>query len=167
MTTITRSLHLSYSCILCYLQISKIAKKSDNDSDSDDDDDDRKEILANIPKAVYTGNDYCKDDSHKYQLNGWSLAGAQRIKALTALVVKNRLEYSRSFDRRMRKFVELKRIAQTNKSKKRKKAICPGDVIVIQSDLDLDPAAMFPDHNANDFNDENDALMQLDDDVFE
>lgn len=166
MTTITHFIFLTLVS-LCYLQISKIAKQSDNDNDSDDDDADSKAILANIPKALYTGADHNKDDSHKYQLNGWSLAGAQRMQALTALVVRNRLEYSRSFDRRMRKFVELKRIAQTNTSKKRKKAICPGDVIVIQSDLDLDPAAMFPDHNANDFNDENDALMQLDDDEFE
>lgn len=107
-------------------------------------------IMDNIPKAKYTGNNYCKDDSHKYQLSGWSLSGAQRIKELTTLVVKNRLQYSMSFDMRMRKFVQLKQTTNTSRGKKRR-ATYTGDVITIQSDLDLDPSTMFPDHNANDF----------------
>ena len=155
-----------YLLLLCLLQITKLARQQDDDVDSDDDNA-TDNIYANIPKAEYTGNDHCKDDRNKYELNGWSLAGAQRITELTALVVQNRLQYSTSFDRRMRKFVYLKQAADESKSKKRKKAIHPADIIVIQSDLDLDPAAMFPEHNANDYAEENNALMQLDDEAYE
>ena len=145
-------------------QITQFTIKPDDDIDSDDDNAVAADILANLPKAKYTGYDNCKDDStHLYQLNGWSLAGAQRIKELTSLVVHNRLQYSLSFDRRMRKFVEYKQTADTSKSKKRKHENQFADVIVIQSDLELDPSAMFPEHNATDYADENDALMQLND----
>lgn len=148
-------------------QLTKIGPQLDNDSDTDDDDDGTKAIRANIPKALYTGTDHCKADSNKYQLNGWSFAGAQRIHALTALVVKNRLEYNTSFNSRMRKFVNLKQLEHANRSKKRKSAMCTGNVLTIQSDLDLDPAAMFPQHNAGDYADENNELMQLDDGAIE
>ena len=80
--------------------------------------------------------------------------------------MKNRLQYSMSFDRRMRKFVQLKQTTNTSRSSKRK-TIHNGEVLTTQSDLELDPATMFPDHNANDFAAANEALQGLDDDDFE
>lgn len=121
-------------------------------------------VRDNIPKAKYTGSDFCKEESHKYHLNGWSLAGAQRIKQLTALVVKNRMQYNTSFDLRMWTFVERKQTTNSRKSKKRKAVFC-GDVLTIQSDLELDPATMYPDHNPNDYTAQNNALMLIDDDA--
>lgn len=71
-----------------------------------------------------------------------------------------------SFDMRMRKFVQLKQTTNTSRGKKRR-ATYTGDVITIQSDLDLDPSTMFPDHNANDFAEANEALQNLVDHEFE
>ena len=153
---------IPFSC-----QLTKIGPKLDNDSDADDDDDDTKALRANIPQALYTGTDHCKADRNRYHLNGWSFAGAQRIQALTSLVVKNRMAYNTSFNSRMRKFVDLKQLEHANQSKKRKRPLCPGNVLTIQSDLDLDPAAMFPEHNAHDYANENNELMQLDDGAIE
>ena len=117
-----------------------------------------------VPKCKYTSGHSSNTDSQKYNLNGWSYAGVQRINALTREVLQDRRQYSKSFDARISKFVS--KVKNQNKGRTKKRKTPGAQVLTVFSDLEVDFInASLPNNNPAEHADPDNQLLEIDDEL--